>query len=104
MALWAPMAAPRVLALALALGLRVSPTASTMPAIGTWLEPWYTARYNYHWTLAPEPACEGEHVRVLFGDVDGDGRDDLLRAGCGDAGDGWVVAVSNGASGWGAGR
>jgi hypothetical protein len=98
------MVAPMAALLALALGLRVSPTASAMPAIGTWLEPWYTARYNYHWTFAPEPACEGEHVRVLFGDVDGDGRDDLLRAGCGDAGDGWVVAVSNGASGWGAGR
>ena len=46
--------------LALALGLRVSPTVSAMPAIGTWLEPWYTARYNYHWSFAPEPACEGE--------------------------------------------
>lgn len=73
------------------------------PVIGTWMEPWYTAREAYHWTFAPEPTCDRETAQVLFADVNGDGSDDLVRAGCGTAGDGWVVAISNGADGWGKG-
>ncbi len=41
---------------------------------------------------------------MLFGDVNGDGSDDLVRVGCGTAGDGWVVALSNGTDGWNTGK
>ena len=36
-------------------------------------------------------------------DYNQDGRDDLLRAGCGASGDGWVISTSNGEDGWGEG-
>jgi hypothetical protein len=87
-----------------ALVLLLPSAVAKKPAIGTWMEPWYTAREAYHWTFAPEPTCDGEAVRVLFGDVNGDGSDDLVRAGCGTAGDGWVVALSNHKDGWGTSR
>ena len=93
------------------LSASTSLAAATMPAIGTYLEPWYTAREAYHWTFpaagggepleghaADADSCAG--ATLLFADVDGDGRDDNIRAGCGSAGDGWVVALSNGANGW----
>ena len=71
-----------------------------MPVIGTYLEPWYTTRSQYHWSIAPAPhSCAGG--TLLFADVDGDGDDDLLRAGCGPAGGGWAVSLSNGVDGWG---
>ena len=87
-----------------------------MPELGTYLEPWYTNRASYHWTFPPNPAA-GTDVRrggfvagkggvspapavvALFGDADGDGKDDLIWA---DGGSGaWTVGLSNGANGWG---
>ena len=83
--------------------------ATAMPAIGTYLEPWYTARETYHWAFPAASGSEGSEgseggscggAALLFADVDGDGRDDCIRAGCGSEGDGWVVALSNGVDGW----
>ena len=87
-----------------------STAAAAMPAIGTYVEPWYTAREAYHWTFAPAadtaatatdhvhaggllPPASGESgggdscagAALLFADVNGDGRDDNIRAGCGSA-------------------
>jgi len=88
------MRAPATLAMAAA---QAAAAAAAMPVVGTYLEPWYTARSAYHWKFPAADSC-GAGASLLFADVDGDGRDDLLRAGCG--GDGWVVALSNGVDGW----
>ena len=83
--------------------------AATAPAIGTFLEPWYTARAPYHWAFPAEvlhsssrtsstasmrstSASDCARAVLLFADVNGDGLDDNIRAGCGRAGDGWVVS------------
>eukprot|EP01047_Picozoa_sp_COSAG01_P037802 COSAG01_NODE_3027_length_6704_cov_2.846026_12_plen_185_part_00 len=93
-------------AMAVSLLLLRCPLASAAkPVVGTYLEPWYTARERYHWPFAPVGGCSGPDVQLLFGDVNCDGYDDLLRAGCGAAADEWVVSLSKGfAGGWAAGR
>ena len=91
--------------------------AGGMPAVGTFLEPWYTARGRYKWSFPSSrgyatsndmaaldsPAADGcpTSSPLLFGDANGDGRDDLIQTGCGTAGDGWHVSISNGVSSWG---
>ena len=59
-----------------------------MPAVGTFLEPWYTARGTYKWNHGDEMGAAGaaaDHCPdtspLLFGDVTGNGRDDLIRTG-----------------------
>ena len=47
--------------------------SATMPVVGTYLEPWYTARERYHWQFSAAPGCSGSGVQLLFGDVNGDG-------------------------------
>ena len=101
--------------------LAASPTPTGMPAVGTFFEPWYTARGTYKWSFptssehggddtAGTGAAPGVQVQgdgcpasspLLFGDVTGDGRDDLIQTRCGTAGDGWRVSFSNGVSSWG---
>ena len=102
----------------------------TMPAIGTFIEPWCkctgnpfynvinrgvsenlmcdsviidTAREAYHWALSSESSEDSEDsegndscagAALLFADVNGDGLDDSIRAGCGSDGDGWFVGAS----------
>mmetsp|Transcript_25406 Transcript_25406/g.72350 ORF Transcript_25406/g.72350 Transcript_25406/m.72350 type:complete len:740 (-) Transcript_25406:329-2548(-) len=80
-----------------AVGLVAGVSGTTI--MGTFLEPWYTARAAYHWSFPSDPSCLGDNVQLLFGDVNGDLRDDLIRAGCG-SGDGWRVSLSNGVNAW----
>lgn len=80
--------------------------------VGTFLYAWWTARATYKWGYDVVPAeassstvvtaahAEGTSTTttaLIFGDLDGDGRDDLVQT----VGDQWFVAPSNGVDGWG---
>eukprot|EP00039_Didymoeca_costata_P033454 m.42417 g.42417 ORF g.42417 m.42417 type:complete len:741 (-) comp9880_c0_seq2:143-2365(-) len=47
-------------------------------AIGTFLEPWYTNRMTYHWNVFNATQTRKTKESLLFGDVDGDGKDDAI--------------------------
>lgn len=79
---------------------------SSQPEMGTYLEPWYTARSSYRWTVPALPAAAAAAVRTgpaaatapdaIFADVNGDGKDDLLLIAEGS----WFAALSDGTSSW----
>lgn len=73
----------------------IAATAAT-PVFGTFFHPNLSDRATYHWTFERAAGCSV----LLFGDVNSDRRDDLLRAGCGESGDGWALSLSDGTSGW----
>ena len=61
---------------------------------------WWTQRGTYKWSfpaVTDEQSASARAPALLFGDVDGDGRDDLIQAGA----SGWFVSTSNGVDGWG---
>eukprot|EP01052_Picozoa_sp_SAG31_P011897 SAG31_NODE_685_length_12832_cov_28.355376_4_plen_190_part_00 len=73
--------------------------APPAPVFGTFFHPNLSDRAVYHWTFSADSA-EHRCSQLLFGDVDADGRDDLLRVGCGANRDVWTVSLSDGVSGW----
>ena len=62
---------------------------------------WWTRRGTYKWSFpavtVTQQSPSARAPALLFGDVDGDGRDDLIQAGA----SGWFVSASNGVDGWG---
>ena len=79
--------------------LRAWAFTAAMPQLGTFLHPNLSVRGSYHWTF-PNTNMSCTNARILFGDVNRDGKDDLIRAGCGKAGNTWAVSLSTGISGW----
>lgn len=99
------------IALSLCVGVtrvRSTPTTRAGPVIGTYLEPWYTDRAgSYEWNAYPVTSTPPTPTKVWetlgFADVDGDGRDDMIRVGLVNSSNGsleqkWVVSMSDGYS------
>jgi hypothetical protein len=71
-------------------------TGATPPVVGTFFYAWWTARATYKWSFETT-SLASERTSLLFGDVDGDGSDDLVQT----VDDRWFVSLSNGVDGWG---
>ena len=88
--------APLCAAAATTIAASTIAASATAPIFGTFFHPNLSDRATYHWTFEGAAGC----LVLLFGDVNSDRRDDLLRAGCGNSGDGWALSHSGGTSGW----
>ena len=53
-------------------------TGATPPVVGTFFYAWWTARATYKWSFETS-SLASERTSLLFGDVDGDGSDDLVQ-------------------------